>query len=255
MAEVFTLGISGIVTCRDEKTGRQLWQREFSKQFAKTSPLYGASMSPAVAGGKCIVHVGGHDQGALVALDVATGETLWSWDDDGPGYASPVLVTLDEVPQVVTQSQKACIGVDLADGKLLWRIPFQTEYDQNSVTPIEHEGSLIFSGINQGVDRYRVELSDDEWEIDKMWGEKSVSFYMSSPVADARSLVWLFPSSQGRVLRTRPDDREDSVDQRRTPGRKRLVAANRRRHMGPDQLRRADRFQGGRSAIRAPGPL
>jgi outer membrane protein assembly factor BamB len=185
---VFTLGISGVVTARDAKTGRQLWQREFSKQFSKTSPLYGAAMSPAVFDGKCIVHVGGHDKGALVALDVKNGETIWSWNEDGPGYASPVLVTLDDVRQVVTQSQKACVGVELASGKLLWRIPFQTEYDQNSVTPIEHEGSLIFSGINQGVDRYRIEKTDDEWETDKVWGEKEVSFYMSSPVADAHRL-------------------------------------------------------------------
>jgi outer membrane protein assembly factor BamB len=185
---VFTLGISGIVTARDATSGRQLWQREFSKQFPKTSPLYGAAMSPAVFDDKCIVHVGGHDKGALMALDVKTGETIWSWNDDGPGYASPVLVTLDDVPQVVTQSQKACVGIDLAAGTLLWRIPFQTEYDQNSVTPIEHDGSLIFSGINQGVDRYRIDKSDDEWESDKVWGEKEVSFYMSSPVIDASRL-------------------------------------------------------------------
>ena len=197
---VFTLGISGIVTARDAKGGRQLWQREFSKQFPKTSPLYGAAMSPLVFEEKCIVHVGGHDKGALMALDVKTGDTIWSWNDDGPAYASPVLVTLDDVPQVVTQSQKACVGIDLADGKLLWRIPFQTEYDQNSVTPIEHDGSLIFSGINLGVDRYRIEKSDDEWEIDKVWGEKEVSFYMSSPVADARRLFGFSHRHKGQFF-------------------------------------------------------
>jgi outer membrane protein assembly factor BamB len=197
---VFTLGISGIVTARDAKSGRQLWQREFSKQFPKTSPLYGAAMSPAVFEDKCIVHVGGHDKGALAALDVKTGETIWSWNDDGPAYASPVLVTLDDVPQVVTQSQKACVGIDMADGKLLWRIPFQTEYDQNSVTPIEHEGSLIFSGINLGVDRYRIEKTDEEWEIDKVWGEKEVSFYMSSPVADAHRLFGFSHRHKGQFF-------------------------------------------------------
>jgi outer membrane protein assembly factor BamB len=197
---VFTFGISGILTCWDAKNGKQLWQREFSKQFPKTSPLYGAAMSPALVDERCIVHVGGHDKGALVALDVKTGQTLWTCIEDGPGYASPVIVTLDEVRQVVTQSQRACIGVDLEEGKLLWKIPFQTEYDQNAVTPIEHEGSMIFSGINKGVDRYRIERADDEWETDKVWGEKEVSFYMSSPVADGQKLFGFSHRQKGQLF-------------------------------------------------------
>ncbi len=197
---VFTLGVSGILTGWDAKTGKRQWQREFSKQFEKTSPLYGAAMSPAVEGDKCIVHVGGHDKGALVALDVKTGETLWSCNDDGPGYASPIIATLDSVRQVVTQSQKACIGVDLEDGKLLWKIPFQTEYDQNSVTPIAHEGSVIFSGINKGVDRYRVELQDDEWQTDKIWENKEVSLYMSSAVTDGELLFGFSHRQKGQLF-------------------------------------------------------
>jgi outer membrane protein assembly factor BamB len=197
---VFTFGISGILTCWDAKTGKRAWQREFSKQFAKTSPLYGAAMSPAVDEEKCIVHVGGHDKGALVALDVKTGETIWTCPEDGPGYASPIIVTLDDVRQVVTQSQKACLGVDLEDGKLLWKIPFQTEYDQNVVTPIEHDGSLIISGINKGVDRYRIEKQDDEWETDSTWENKEVSLYMSSPVADGETLFGFSHRHKGQLF-------------------------------------------------------
>ena len=157
-------------------------------------------MSPAVDEEKCIVHVGGHDKGALVALDVKTGETIWTCPEDGPGYASPIIVTLDDVRQVVTQSQKACLGVDLEDGKLLWKIPFQTEYDQNVVTPIEHDGSLIISGINKGVDRYRIEKQDDEWETDSTWENKEVSLYMSSPVADGETLFGFSHRHKGQLF-------------------------------------------------------
>ncbi len=200
LGRVFTVGIAGIVTCWDATTGKLVWQREFSKQFEKTAPLYGAAMSPAVEGDKCIVHVGGPDQGALMALDVKNGDTIWSCPEDGPGYSSPVVATLEDVRQVVTQSQKACIGVDLSDGKLLWRIPFQTEYDQNAVTPWEHEGSLIFSGINKGVDRYRIEKQDDEWETDKTWENKEVSLYLSSPVAEGETLFGFSHRHKGQLF-------------------------------------------------------
>jgi outer membrane protein assembly factor BamB len=197
---VFTFGISGILSCWDAKTGKLNWRREFSKQFEATSPLYGAAMSPAVEGEKCIVHIGGPDKGALVAVDVRTGETIWSWADDGPAYASPIVVTIDGVRQVVTQSQKACIGVELEEGKLLWKIPFQTEYDQNAVTPIEHEGSLIFSGVNKGIDRYRVQKQDDEWETDNIWENKEVSLYMSSPVTDGETLYGFSHRHKGELF-------------------------------------------------------
>ena len=109
-------------------------------------------------------------------------------------------MTLDDVRQVVTQTQKACIGVDLEDGKLLWKIPFQTEYDQNSVTPLPYEGSIIFSGINRGIERYRIERTDDEWETDKVWGEKEVSLYMSSPVADQQRLFGFSHRQKGQLF-------------------------------------------------------
>ncbi len=197
---VYTFGISGTLTCRDANTGQRLWQKEFTKQFPATSPLYGVAMSPLVEADKCIVHVGGHDKGALMALDAKTGETLWSWPDDGPAYASPIVVTLDGVRQVVTQSQKACVAVDFDDGKLLWKIAFQTEYDQNAVTLVEHEGSLIVSGYNKGVDRYRIERKDGEWETDATWENKEVSLYTSSPLADGDTLFGFSHRHKGELF-------------------------------------------------------
>jgi len=197
---VFTFGISGILSCWNAKTGKLQWQKEFSKLFEKTAPIYGTAMSPVVDEDKCIVHVGGPDKGALMAFDVKTGESLWKCDEDGPGYASPIVVTLDDVRQLVTQSEKSCLGVDLEDGKLLWKIPFQTEYDQNWVTPIVYEGSLIFSGINKGVDRFQVEIQDDEWETDKIWENKEVSLYMSSPIVDAERLFGFSHRQKGQLF-------------------------------------------------------
>ena len=197
---IVTFGISGVLTCWDTKTGKRIWQREFSKQFDKTSPLYGAAMSPVVEEDKCIVHVGGHDKGALLAIDIKTGETGWSCPEDGPGYASPIIATFDEVRQVVTQSQKNCMGVALEDGKLLWKIPFQTEYDQNAVTPIVHEGSIIVSGVNKGVDRYRIEHQEEEWATDNIWENKEVSLYLSSPVTDGELMFGFSHRQKGQLF-------------------------------------------------------
>ena len=60
---LFTLGISGILSCWDAESGELKWRKEFSKQFKHTSPLYGTAMSPLIDHGRLIVHVGGHDSG------------------------------------------------------------------------------------------------------------------------------------------------------------------------------------------------
>jgi hypothetical protein len=67
---LFTLGISGIVTAFDATTGKQIWQR----QPDPVEPLYHTAMSPLVVGNQMILHVGGHDKGALTSFDVATGK-------------------------------------------------------------------------------------------------------------------------------------------------------------------------------------
>src|SRR4030095_8456981 len=92
--KVFTLGISGVLSAHDAKTGQVKWRHEFSKQYPNTYPLYGTAMSPMVDNGLLIAHVGGQDKGALTAFDAETGAVKWTNDTDGPAYASPILVTL-----------------------------------------------------------------------------------------------------------------------------------------------------------------
>ena len=66
-----------------------------------------------------------------------------------PAYASPIVADIAGTRQIVTQSQRHVVGLSLADGRLLWEIPFTTEYEQNSITPIVVNDLLIYAGINK----------------------------------------------------------------------------------------------------------
>ena len=141
---VCTLGISGVLSCHDLRTGNLKWRHEFSKQYPKTSPLFGTAMSPIVDGNLLIAHVGGHDKGALTAFDIETGEVKWSNDFDGPAYASPIVATLAGTKQVITFTQKNFVGVNAQNGQLLWSIPAKSQYDENAVSPIAYKDMVIF---------------------------------------------------------------------------------------------------------------
>jgi outer membrane protein assembly factor BamB len=198
--KVYTLGIGGILSCFDARTGAVRWRKEFAQQYPRTSPLYGTAMSPLVEGGLCIAHVGGHDKGALTAFDAETGAVKWSYDGDGPGYASPIRATLAGERQVVTQTQNYVLGVTAATGQLLWRVPFKTDYDQNIITPVLYKDLLIYSGENQPITAVRLEKQGSALTPKEVWSNKAHALYMSSPVLKGNLLFGLSHRRSGQLF-------------------------------------------------------
>jgi outer membrane protein assembly factor BamB len=175
---LFTLGISGIVTAFDGDTGRQLWQRPADR----VEPLYHTGQSPFVDGDVMILHVGGQDDGALTAFDVATGDVKWSWDGDGPAYGSPIVVELEGVRQVVTFTQENLVGVSVETGALLWRRPYTTPSTTTSQTPNIYQNDVIEAGRGNGITRFRVVREGNAWTTENVWHTDEVSIHMSNGV-------------------------------------------------------------------------
>jgi len=187
--KLYTLGISGILTCWDGPTGARRWQQDFSKQYRQTSPLYGTAMSPVVDHGLLIAHVGGHDDGALTACDASSGGVKWRWTGDGPAYASPIVADLGSAGQVITETQNHIVGISVAGGQLLWDMPFTTEYVQNIPSPLLYGDLVILSGLEKGVFAVRPAVKDGKWTAETVWRNRDVSMYMSSPVSEGN---WIF---------------------------------------------------------------
>jgi len=179
---VFTFGISGVLSAHDAATGRLLWRKEFAQEYPATSPMYGSAQSPLVDGRRVIVHVGGPGTGALIAFDAATGAIAWSWKGDGPAYASPVLAELGGVRQVIALTESLLVGLAADSGRLLWKMPFTTEYVQNAVTPLVAGGLVVYSGLDHPVAALRATNSGGAWSVAPAWENAEVAAYMSSPV-------------------------------------------------------------------------
>ncbi len=175
---IFTLGISGIVTAFDAESGRQLWQYP----AWPVEPLYHTSMSPVVDGDLMILHVGGHDDGALTAFDVATGDIRWTWTGDGPAYGSPMIVEFEGERQVITFTQENLVGVSIASGELLWRRPFTTPSITTSQTPNFFGDMVIQAGRGNGITAFRVIREGNAWTTEDVWHTDDVSLHMANPV-------------------------------------------------------------------------
>ncbi|HJU44402.1 MAG TPA: PQQ-binding-like beta-propeller repeat protein [Vicinamibacterales bacterium] len=196
-ARVYTLGISGIFSAHDLNTGKLLWR----KDAPKTPPLYGTASSPIVDGAVVIAFLGGQNAGALTAMDAATGAVKWEWKGDGPGYSSPIIATLGGIKHVIVQSQARLVGVNAADGRLLWEVPLKTPYEQNVVTPLVAGGLVISAGLeNPTLGLSVTGTSGKGWSATPRWRNEEVSMYMSSPAASGTTLFGLSNKNRGQFF-------------------------------------------------------
>jgi outer membrane protein assembly factor BamB len=146
-------------------------------------PIYTThSFSPVIDGNNVIFHLGGHDKGALTALDVTTGAERWSWPGDGPGYGSPVVATIGGTRQVIAITQGKVVGVDAANGTLLWEIPFVVTSTTNSLTPIVYGQSVIVGANGRPIEAYAPARQGATWVATKLWENADATMRMSNGV-------------------------------------------------------------------------
>ena len=194
--KLFTLGISGIVSAFDAASGKLLWQ----KGSPAVDPIFGTAMSPIADNGLVIVHVGGNNHGALTAFDATTGEVKWSWKGDGPGYGSPIVVTLAGTRQIVSATQENIVGLSAATGELLWSRPFKTQYVNSAITPILYGDTIIVSGQDKGVSAFKPVKRGNQWTTDTVWDNQDVALFMSNGVLVGDTFYGMSHKNSGQLF-------------------------------------------------------
>jgi outer membrane protein assembly factor BamB len=175
--KVCTFGVDGVLSCLDAEKGKLLWRKD-----TKARPQFYTAASPIIVDGKCIAYTGSSGRGAskgdIVAYDLAGGEEKWKWSGEGPGYGSPVLMTVDKTKMLVTLTDKSLVGIGAADGKLLWQTAYKSRY--NSETPIVDGSNVICSGA--GTVAYKVEKKDDKFTANQVWKKSTAAGIYNTPV-------------------------------------------------------------------------
>src|SRR5262245_24274159 len=116
--KVVTIGVRGMLSCLDAADGKKIWRKDDFKAW----PGFFPSSSPMIVDGLVIAQLGGKENGALVAYDLATGNEKWKWTGPSPAYASPVLMTVGGAKLIVAHTESKLIAVNVADGKLAWEL-------------------------------------------------------------------------------------------------------------------------------------
>ncbi len=194
--KVYTLGVTGLLTCWDAGGGKELWRRDILREFKAANLFFGVSTSPVIVGDKLLVMPGG-PEAAIVALDKRTGKTLWQAGSDKASYASPFVtpLTLPSPPKGervggegepklgLFLTQQGLVALDPADGRVHWQFPMKDLLSESSTTPARAGDVLFASSVTFGSVGLKLTTKDGKPAYDQLWKAPGLPCYFSTPVA------------------------------------------------------------------------
>ena len=156
---------TGIVVCYDFD-GRRRWVRYFDLPVVTE---YGRTASPVLAGDKLLVSIS-----RLIALDPATGRTIWDAEEAGTTYGTPVVAKAGDVDVVVTPIGH-CVRV--GDGKILAEGIGFALYN----SPIVRNDVVFFISTTASAVRLSKQ-ADGTIKTEPLWETELIGEFFSSPV-------------------------------------------------------------------------
>lgn len=145
---LYVFGGSGDLTALEAATGKKIWSINLVSKFGGVNPYWGYSESPLIIGDRILVNAGGR-RASIVAIAKADGATLWQQHSDGAGYSSPVLMRTGNTSQAVFFTESRAMGINPADGRMLWSYNKANNGTANVATPIVR-GTRVFVSSDYG---------------------------------------------------------------------------------------------------------
>jgi outer membrane protein assembly factor BamB len=173
---VFTLSKKGHAFRFDFETGEIVWQRDLVKDHKLKLPEWSFASSPFLHQNLVVLNCGG----AGMALDAASGETIWSSSADPSGYATAVPFHRNGKIELLLFVAEELVSVDPETGRVLWRFSSKCSRNVNAADPIVDGKRLMISSSPGAVS---IEIGPGENpEIKEVWETRDLRTYFNPSV-------------------------------------------------------------------------
>ena len=166
----------GFLTAFNAENGKNVWEINLTEKFDAQVPFWAYSESVIIDGKKLICYPGG-TKGYMIALDKKTGKVIWANTtiNSPSAYCSPIIITSNNIKQIITLNADGIIGVDLNNGKLLWSFPFTNKRKINIATPIYYKDHVFASsGYGAGSVLIKLLYKNNSFLVQKVWENKEL---------------------------------------------------------------------------------
>jgi len=201
---LYVQSCKGEFQCLSVVDGKVIWRKNFVDDFgaifigekgqAAGGSRHGNSGSPVIEGDAVIVQVGSAKGASIVAFKKTTGDVIWKAENDQTAYAPPMVATLAGVKQVVSFTAEALIGLNIADGKLLWRVPMKTALGRHVTTPLIFNDTVTVASHQIGLICTQISKDGDALKATEAWAAKEMKINFSSPVSVGEHLYGVGPA-------------------------------------------------------------
>lgn len=149
---LFALDLEGVVA----------WSVDLGDMQVKHS--HGEGAGPALHGDTLAVNWDHEGDSFLVTFDKRTGEERWRVERDEPtSWATPIVVEVGDVPQLIVPGSNRLRGYDLRDGRVIWECG---GLSHNCVaSPVHEDGVLIVGSSYEKQAMLAIELAGAKGDL------------------------------------------------------------------------------------------
>ncbi len=202
--KVYAIGAMGNFRCVDGATGHRLWEKDLRKECGTTDDeeasvvAWGRAGSPLIVDHLVIVPGGGPASGkriSLLAFDKDSGERVWQGGSDQIGYASPSVVRLAGMRQILIVNETTISSHDPASGAVLWTQPWpgtsHSSANASQAVAVGDDKVLVSKGYTGGAELFRVSRdAAGTWSPKTIWQSTKVLQTKFSNVAIQNGFVY-----------------------------------------------------------------
>ncbi len=179
---LLAVGAGGQMHALRRGTGEPLWKRDFTTDFDGKIRINGYAPSP-IAWRDTVIVFPNAPNAAIAALRQSTGEMVWKKHSFMVSYATPLPITVGDIPQLIVQFSDEVAGIDPNSGDLLWSHPHTNDQKVNAANPVWMDGLLFLSSAySDGSRMLRLTAEGKGTKVDEVWAQRLVRVHHSDPV-------------------------------------------------------------------------
>lgn len=191
----YTFGAEGKLTCLDLPTGKLVWQRDTAKEWNVPDAFFGVGSTPILEEERLIVMVGGQPNSGMIALDAATGKTLWEsvgqknwegvvttgWRREEPykwtgqeklaSYATPVAASIHGQRHILCVMRQGLVSLNPTNGEVNFSYWFQSLANDsvNAMCPVVQDDLVLISAAYYRIGAVLLRVRPDGKSVEQVW--------------------------------------------------------------------------------------
>ena len=210
----YTFGAEGKLLCLELQSGKLIWQRDTQKDWQVPPAFFGVGSTPILEGDLLIVMLGGQPNSGVVALDTATGKTVWenvgekiwhgtpkkdwrgeppvNWasEDKQASYASPIAATIHGRRHLFCLMRQGLVSVDPKNGAVNFTRWFRAQVPEsvNAATPVVVDDMVFISAAYYRAGSVLLKVKPDGKSFEELWRGTALELHWMTPIYHNGSL-------------------------------------------------------------------